>query len=69
MPDDLETAQYRRKHAAVHCRGLPAWTTQLSRPTIDAIQRLMLAAGLSTDGKRPQFRDIYERAPDPPKKP
>ena len=40
----------------------------VSRPTIDAIQRLMLAAGLPTDGTRPKFRDIYERVPDPPEK-
>jgi len=41
----------------------------VSRPTIDAIQRLMLAAGLPTDGTRPRIRDIYEKVPDPPQKP
>jgi ankyrin repeat protein len=41
----------------------------VSRPTIDAIERLMLAAGLPTDGTRPPRRDIYERLPDPPQKP
>jgi len=41
----------------------------ISRPTIDAIQRLMLAAGLPTDGPRPPVRDIYERVPEPPQKP
>jgi len=46
-------------------RGRP----QLSRPTIDAIQRLMLAKGLSTEGKRPAVRDIYERVPEAPQKP
>ena len=39
----------------------------VSRPTIDAIERLMKAAGLSTAGTRPPKRDIYERVPDPPK--
>jgi ankyrin repeat protein len=43
-------------------RGRP----QLSRPTIDAITRLMVAKGLSTDGKRPVVRDIYEKVPEPP---
>ena len=41
----------------------------VSRPTIDAIERLMQAAGLPTDGTRPPKRDIYERLPNPPKKP
>jgi uncharacterized protein len=41
----------------------------VSRPTIDAIERLMLAAGLPTDGTRPPKRDIYERLPAPPQKP
>jgi hypothetical protein len=40
------------------------------RPTIDAITRLMLAAGLSTtEGTRPQIKDVYERPPAPPQKP
>jgi len=38
-------------------------------PTIDAVTRLMLAAGLSTEGQRPGIRDIYEKAPEPPQKP
>ena len=43
---------------------------QPSRPTIDAIERLMVAAGLPTDGPRPQkVRDIYEKVPAPPQKP
>jgi len=29
----------------------------------------MLAAGLSTDGKRPTVVDIYEKAAAPPQKP
>ena len=45
-------------------RGRP----QLSRPTIDAITRLMVAKGLPTDGPRPRVRDIYEKAPEPPVK-
>jgi ankyrin repeat protein len=43
-----------------------------SRPTIDAITRLMAAKGLSMDGPRPLgvVRDTYEKpAPVPPKKP
>ena len=37
----------------------------VSRPTIDAIQHLMAAAGLSTEGVRPPKRDIYEKVPEP----
>jgi len=45
-------------------RGRP----QLSRPTIDAITRLMVAKGISTEGKRPAIRDIYEKVPEPTQK-
>ncbi len=38
-------------------------------PTIDAVTRLMLAAGLSTDGTRPTVVDIYEKPAAPPQKP
>jgi uncharacterized protein len=38
-------------------------------PTIAAVTRLMLAAGLSTDGQRPAIVDIYEKPAAPPKKP
>src|SRR3989441_9726793 len=38
-------------------------------PTIDAVTRLMLAAGLSTDGDRPPVVDIYEKPAAPPQKP
>ena len=38
-------------------------------PTIDAVTRLMLAAGLSTQGERPAIKDIYEKAAEPPQKP
>ena len=38
-------------------------------PTIDAVTRLMLAAGLSTEGQRPAIVDIYEKPAAPPKKP
>ena len=38
-------------------------------PTIDAVTRLMLAAGLSTDGQRPPIVDIYEKPAAPPQKP
>jgi ankyrin repeat protein len=49
--------------------GYKAGRQQPSRPTIDAITRLMLAAGLPTDGPRPQIQDIYARPPAPPQKP
>ena len=49
--------------------GYKAGRPQPSRPTIDAIQRLMAAAGISTDGTRPRIRDIYEKAPVAPEKP
>ena len=49
--------------------GFKAGRPQPSRPTIDAITRLMLAAGLSTDGPRPQIRDIYAKPSAPPPKP
>jgi uncharacterized protein len=45
---------------------------RLPRPdptTIDAVTRLMLAAGLSTEGQRPAIVDIYEKPAAPPKKP
>ena len=45
--------------------GLP----RLSRPTIEAVERLMLAAGVSTDGPRPKIRDIYEKPAAPPQQP
>lgn len=36
-------------------------------PTIEAVTKLMLAAGLSTEGERPKVVDIYERPAAPPK--
>jgi uncharacterized protein len=36
-------------------------------PTIEAVTKLMLAAGLSTEGQRPPIVDIYEKQPEPPK--
>ena len=36
-------------------------------PTIDAVTKLMLAAGLSTAGERPPIVDIYEKMPEPPR--
>jgi hypothetical protein len=41
-------------------------TLQPDAATIEAITKLMLAAGLSTEGKRPEVIDIYERPVDPP---
>jgi ankyrin repeat protein len=49
--------------------GYKAGRPQPSRPTIDAIQGLMAAAGVSTEGTRPRIRDIYEKAPVAPEKP
>jgi uncharacterized protein len=48
--------------------GYKAGRPQPSRPTIEAIQRLMLAAGLSMEGTRPRIRDIYEKQPVAPEK-
>ncbi len=48
--------------------GFKAGRQQPSRPTIEAITRLMLAAGLSTDGPRPQITDIYARPTAPSQK-
>ena len=48
--------------------GFKAGRPQPSRPTIDAIQRLMVAAGVPTDGTRPRILDIYERVPEPSEK-
>ena len=45
--------------------GLP----KMSRPTIEAVERIMLAAGVPTDGPRPQIVDMYEKPPDPPQEP
>ena len=39
--------------------GLP----RVSRPTVEAVERLMLAAGISTEGPRPPIIDIYEVTP------
>jgi hypothetical protein len=47
--------------------GYKAGRPQPSKPTIDALRRLMVAAGVSTDGPRPRIIDIYERVPEPPK--
>jgi ankyrin repeat protein len=44
-------------------------TLQPDAPTIEAITRLMLAAGISTEGERPKVVDIYQRTVDPPKPP
>jgi ankyrin repeat protein len=49
--------------------GYKAGRPQPSRPTIDAIQHLMAAAGIPTDGTRPRIRDIYEKLPVAPEKP
>jgi hypothetical protein len=43
---------------------------RLPRPdkaTIEAVTKLMLAAGLSTAGERPAIVDIYEKPAAPPK--
>ncbi len=39
------------------------------QPTIEAVTRLMVAAGLSTKGERPAVKDIYEKPAEPPQKP
>jgi ankyrin repeat protein len=48
------------------------YTSRLPRPdapTIAAITKLMVAAGLPTDGERPKIVDSYEKVVDPPKPP
>ncbi|HEY5617674.1 MAG TPA: ankyrin repeat domain-containing protein [Vicinamibacterales bacterium] len=47
--------------------GYKAGRPQPSKPTIDVLRRLMVAASVPTDGPRPRIIDIYERVPDPPK--
>jgi len=47
--------------------GYKAGRPQPSKPTIDVLRRLMVAAGVPTDGPRPRIIDIYERVPEPPK--
>ena len=42
---------------------------KLSRPTTEAVARIMLVAGVPTDGPRPQIRDIYETPPESPQEP
>jgi ankyrin repeat protein len=49
--------------------GYKAGRPQPSKPTIDVLRRLMVAAGVPTDGPRPRIIDIYERVPEPPKDP
>ncbi len=44
-------------------------TLQPHAPTIEAITKLMLAVGLSTEGERPKIVDIYEVTVDPPTPP
>jgi ankyrin repeat protein len=36
-------------------------------PTIAAVTKIMLAAGLSTEGERPKFIDMYSKPTEPPK--
>ena len=48
------------------------YITRLPRPdppTIEAITKLMRAAGISTEGPRPKIVDSYEKPPAPPKSP
>lgn len=47
--------------------GYKAGRPQPSKPTIDVLRRLMVAAGVPTDGPRPRIIDIYERVPEPPR--
>jgi ankyrin repeat protein len=49
--------------------GYKAGRPQPSKPTIDVLRRLMVAAGVPTDGPRPRIIDIYERVPEPAKDP
>jgi ankyrin repeat protein len=47
--------------------GYKAGRPQPSKPTIDVLRGLMVAAGVPTDGPRPRIIDIYERVPEPPR--
>jgi ankyrin repeat protein len=38
-------------------------------PTMEAVTKLMFAAGLSTEGERPKIVDIYQTTPEPPTSP
>ena len=38
---------------------------KLSRPTTEAVTRVMMADGVSMAGERPAIRDIYEKKPEP----
>lgn len=49
--------------------GHKAGRPQPSKPTIDVLRRLMVAAAVPTDGPRPRLIDIYERVPEPPRDP
>jgi ankyrin repeat protein len=44
-------------------------TLQPHAPTIEAITKLMLAAGLPTEGERPKIVDIYQETVEPPNPP
>ena len=58
---DLEGEEQVRHDAAVHCRGYHGRLPRPDKPTIEAVTKLMLAAGLSTEGERPAIVDIYEK--------
>lgn len=49
--------------------GFKAGRPQPSKPTIDVLRGLMVAAGVPTDGPRPRIIDIYEKVPDPANEP
>jgi ankyrin repeat protein len=60
------------KHGVTPLFAAEGYIGRLPRPhppTIDAVTRLMVAAGLSTDGKRPAVVDIYEKPSAPLQKP
>ena len=44
----------------------PGGVPRPDAPTLEAVTKLMLAAGLSTEGKRPDFVDRYSAPPKPP---
>ena len=65
----LETARHAGRTPLFIAEGYKAGRPQPSKPTIDVLRRLMVAAGVPTDGARPRIIDIYERVPEPPKDP
>jgi ankyrin repeat protein len=69
---DPQIWKERNKHGVTPLFAAEGYIGRLPRPdkpTIEEVTRLMVAAGLSTEGERPAIVDIYEAPPEPPQKP